>query len=291
MQGNSGVGWGGRWGGWVGWGQTSGGLQRGLHGAGGATGRFHVVPAAPFCGVLFYEGLPSARRAIHKTLPPARRARCWWTPASGRGWCPRMRTSRRCSRAWLGRGRWASRPSCPPRVGPGGGRAWWQGGERRGCWVHLRCRCCPWGAAGPGLCWEPAPWPAHGSILCSSSHGCCSACPGLPAPDWHVPALARPAKHPSSPEEKAGPLCKSTCLHAGIDDFDNVSVADVAAALPVIKGLGVPLLIHAELVDDDVPTGVSALCCARCGAYAVLRALCIACCAWCWGVWPPTARA
>ncbi len=44
---------------------------------------------------------------------------------------------------------------------------------------------------------------------------------------------------------------------SGIDDFDNVSAADVAAALPTIKRLGVPLLIHAELVDADVPSGVS----------------------------------
>lgn len=49
----------------------------------------------------------------------------------------------------------------------------------------------------------------------------------------------------------------SPSLRAGIDDFDNVSVQDVAAALPVIKALGVPLLVHAELVDEDVPSGVS----------------------------------
>lgn len=43
---------------------------------------------------------------------------------------------------------------------------------------------------------------------------------------------------------------------SGIDDFPNVSVADVAAALPTIRALGVPLLVHAELVDSDVPAGV-----------------------------------
>lgn len=43
---------------------------------------------------------------------------------------------------------------------------------------------------------------------------------------------------------------------SGIDDFDNVSPADIAAALPTIKSLGVPLLVHAELVDEDVPKGV-----------------------------------
>lgn len=42
---------------------------------------------------------------------------------------------------------------------------------------------------------------------------------------------------------------------SGIDDFPNVSVADVAAALPTIRALGVPLLVHAELVDSDVPAG------------------------------------
>lgn len=41
-----------------------------------------------------------------------------------------------------------------------------------------------------------------------------------------------------------------------MDDFGNVSVADLAAALPVIKELGVPLLVHAELVDHDVPPQV-----------------------------------
>ncbi len=43
---------------------------------------------------------------------------------------------------------------------------------------------------------------------------------------------------------------------SGIDDFPNVSAADVAAALPTIRALGVPLLVHAELVDAHVPAGV-----------------------------------
>lgn len=44
---------------------------------------------------------------------------------------------------------------------------------------------------------------------------------------------------------------------SGIDDFPHVTPDDVAAALPVIRALGVPLLVHAELVDDDIPKGVS----------------------------------
>lgn len=43
----------------------------------------------------------------------------------------------------------------------------------------------------------------------------------------------------------------------GIDDFPNVSPEEVAAALPTIRALGVPLLVHAELVDSDIPSGVS----------------------------------
>ena len=43
---------------------------------------------------------------------------------------------------------------------------------------------------------------------------------------------------------------------SGIDDFPNVSATDVAAALPAIRALGVPLLVHAELVDGDVPAAV-----------------------------------
>lgn len=46
---------------------------------------------------------------------------------------------------------------------------------------------------------------------------------------------------------------------SGIDDFPHVAPNDVAAALPTIRALGVPLLVHAELVDGDVPKGVSLL--------------------------------
>ena len=36
---------------------------------------------------------------------------------------------------------------------------------------------------------------------------------------------------------------------AGINDFPNASLADVAAALPVLRAYGVPLVVHAELDD------------------------------------------
>lgn len=40
---------------------------------------------------------------------------------------------------------------------------------------------------------------------------------------------------------------------SGIDDFANVSLADVAAALPALAGLSVPLAVHAEAVDAWPP--------------------------------------
>ena len=43
---------------------------------------------------------------------------------------------------------------------------------------------------------------------------------------------------------------------SGIDDFPNVSPEEVAAALPAIRALGVPVLVHAELVDGDLPKPV-----------------------------------
>ena len=48
----------------------------------------------------------------------------------------------------------------------------------------------------------------------------------------------------------------NACSPSGINDFPNVSPEDVVAALPTIKALGVPLLVHSELVDEDVPSGV-----------------------------------
>lgn len=57
---------------------------------------------------------------------------------------------------------------------------------------------------------------------------------------------------------KAGALgFKAFMSPSGIDDFPHVSPEDVVAALPTIRALGVPLLVHAELVDGNVPRGVS----------------------------------
>ena len=40
---------------------------------------------------------------------------------------------------------------------------------------------------------------------------------------------------------------------AGMSDFPNVSISHIQAALPVLQRMGVPLYIHAELVDDRQP--------------------------------------
>lgn len=51
---------------------------------------------------------------------------------------------------------------------------------------------------------------------------------------------------------KAGALgFKAFMCPSGIDEFPNVSIADIEAALPVIRDLDVPLLIHAELIEDS----------------------------------------
>ena len=42
---------------------------------------------------------------------------------------------------------------------------------------------------------------------------------------------------------------------AGINDFPNASLADVAAALPVLRAAGAPLLVHAELAEGPPPRG------------------------------------
>jgi allantoinase len=44
---------------------------------------------------------------------------------------------------------------------------------------------------------------------------------------------------------------KAFLAPSGINDFPHASLEDVAAALPVLRSLGVPLLVHAELVDND----------------------------------------
>ena len=39
---------------------------------------------------------------------------------------------------------------------------------------------------------------------------------------------------------------------SGINDFPNSSVEDVAAALPTLRSLRVPVMVHAELVDNSL---------------------------------------
>jgi allantoinase len=47
---------------------------------------------------------------------------------------------------------------------------------------------------------------------------------------------------------EAGALgCKAFLVHSGIDEFPNVTEADLRAAMPVLRDLGIPLLAHAEL--------------------------------------------
>jgi allantoinase len=49
---------------------------------------------------------------------------------------------------------------------------------------------------------------------------------------------------------------KAFMAPSGIDDFPPVSPEEVEAALPTLRALGVPLLVHAEMVDGDVPQEV-----------------------------------
>ncbi len=51
---------------------------------------------------------------------------------------------------------------------------------------------------------------------------------------------------------KAGVLgVKCFLTHSGIEDFPNVAATDLEEAMPIIAGLGIPLLVHCELSDDD----------------------------------------
>ena len=52
--------------------------------------------------------------------------------------------------------------------------------------------------------------------------------------------------------------CKAFLVHSGIDEFPNATEADLRAAMPVLREVGLPLLAHAELdlgaaPDDDDP--------------------------------------
>jgi allantoinase len=41
--------------------------------------------------------------------------------------------------------------------------------------------------------------------------------------------------------------CKAFLVHSGIDDFPNATESDLAASMPILRDLGLPLLAHAEL--------------------------------------------
>jgi allantoinase len=45
---------------------------------------------------------------------------------------------------------------------------------------------------------------------------------------------------------------KAFLCHSGIDEFPNATPDDLRIAMPLLKKCGVPLLVHAELADDDV---------------------------------------
>ncbi len=46
---------------------------------------------------------------------------------------------------------------------------------------------------------------------------------------------------------------KGFLTHSGIDEFPNVNQKDLEAIAPILKKYDVPLLLHCELSDDDVP--------------------------------------
>ena len=53
---------------------------------------------------------------------------------------------------------------------------------------------------------------------------------------------------------RAGALgCKAFLIHSGIDEFPNATEIDLRQAMPALRGLGLPLLAHAELDIGGVP--------------------------------------
>lgn len=50
---------------------------------------------------------------------------------------------------------------------------------------------------------------------------------------------------------------KAFLTHSGLDEFPNVTRADLEAAMPVIASLGLPLIVHAEL-DEPAPPALNA---------------------------------
>ena len=47
---------------------------------------------------------------------------------------------------------------------------------------------------------------------------------------------------------------KAFLCHSGLDDFPNATEADLRAAMPILAEHERPLIVHAELVDDDHET-------------------------------------
>lgn len=47
---------------------------------------------------------------------------------------------------------------------------------------------------------------------------------------------------------------KCFLCHSGIDDFPKSTERDLAEAMPVLRDAGIPLLVHAELEDDAIPS-------------------------------------
>lgn len=47
---------------------------------------------------------------------------------------------------------------------------------------------------------------------------------------------------------------KCFLCHSGIDDFPKSTEPDLRAAMPVLRDAGIPLLVHAELEDDAIPS-------------------------------------
>ncbi|WP_296383291.1 allantoinase AllB [Winogradskyella sp.] len=50
---------------------------------------------------------------------------------------------------------------------------------------------------------------------------------------------------------------KGFLTHSGIDEFPNVSKTDLEAIAPILKQYNIPLLLHCELADDNVPEVVN----------------------------------
>ncbi len=59
---------------------------------------------------------------------------------------------------------------------------------------------------------------------------------------------------------------KAFLCHSGIDEFPNATEADLRAVMPELARAGLPLLVHAELIGDDVPPAPATA--AECRSYA-----------------------